>query len=327
MKIDRQHWRLDVSDEVELEGRFEIAADAVLPVASRVEKLLGLLFCLPGGYLNRRYYDLGNPSLVQERTYSFASYLATQGFVIAAIDYLGTGESSRPLRAEEGYRLDLTAILHTNQAALRQIIERVAARYDLPANQLPCVGVGHSMGSALTVAQQAKYAPHSTLLLQTFSTRGLPHFLTAEELNYADAPERLFNALPRLVETRFGTPYPKLSDTDPNGRSPAFLVGTAPPLAERLLHDASTNLLAMCGLATMIPGAFTQFAREIKVPVFVSAGDQDIVSARSAAEMLPNAPEVVSYCLRDAWHCHNVANTRKELWRRSADWLRSLLGH
>ena len=322
--MERLHWRLDVSDEVELDGRFEIAADAVLPDAATVEKPLALLFCLPGGFLSRSYYDLGNPRVARERNYSFATYLATQGFAIVAIDHLGTGASSRPPRDADGYRLDLTAIVRANQAALRQVVGRVSTRYGFAAGRLPCVGVGHSMGSALTVAQQATYAPHSALLLQTFSTRGLPRFLSEEELGYADAPERLFNALPGLVEARFGTPYPELSHTDPDGRSPAFSVGTAPPLAERLLRDASTNLLAMCGLATMIPGVLAPLAREIRVPVFVSTGDHDLVGGDPAAGMLPNAPGVTSYRLADSWHCHNIANTRGELWRRSSDWARSL---
>ena len=322
--LERQAWRIDVSESVEPEGRFEIAADAVLPTRVGADPPAALFFCLPGGFLDRRYFDLGDPANPLEGGYSMAAYLAAHGLPVVAVDHVGTGASSGPARIEDGYLLDIDEVVRANQAAFEQVRTRVAAHYGLENTSLPCVGVGHSMGSLLSVAQQATYAPHSALVLQTFSIAGLPDFLGADELALANAPSRLRAALPRLVKARFGTPYPALAGNDGNERSQAFSVGTAGPLAKRLLDDVATVLPAMCGLPTMIPGAFAPYADKVSVPVFVSAGDHDLVGASASAQMLPNAPEVVSYRLADAWHCHNVANTRMRLWERIARWVFSL---
>jgi alpha-beta hydrolase superfamily lysophospholipase len=310
-----------VSAAVELDGRFEIAADVVLPARDAMRTPPTLLFCLPGGFLSRRYFDLGDPTDPVEQTYSFAAHMARAGHAVAAIDHLGTGDSSAPAREEDGYALGVDAIASANQAAWVRIRERIAARWKLGAGELVSVGVGHSMGSALTVAQQASHAPHRALVLQTFSTAGLPRFMQGEEAALAGDPARAHVGIADLVRTRYGTPYPTMREQDAEGRSAAFSVGTAPPLAERLLVEASTHLLAMAGSLTLIPGSYAPYAARIRVPVFVSMGDHDLLTAQEVSPMLPHAPEIVAHEVADCWHCHNVANTRAALWDRTLHWL------
>jgi len=177
------------------------------------------------------------------------------------------------------------------------------------------------MGSALTVSQQAKHEPHMALVLQSFSTAGLRAFLQEDEESYANDPERIRAAMPELVRKRFGSPYPGATNDDDEGSSAAFSVGTAPPIAEELLHRAATNLLGMAGLLTLIPGGYAPYAEAIETPVFIATGDRDLGRANLVPPMLPKAREVLAYTLRDSRHCHNVANTRAELWDRTADWL------
>jgi alpha-beta hydrolase superfamily lysophospholipase len=319
--VERMSWRVDVSDAVDLEGRFEIAADVVLPPPEARRRPPALLFCLPGGFLSRRYFDLGDPSDPVERTYSFAAHMACAGYAVAAIDHLGTGDSSRPSREEDGFALGVDAIARANQAAWVRIVERVAERCAIAVGELISIGVGHSMGSALTVAQQASDAPHTALVLQSFSTRGLPRFMQQEETALAGDPVRAHAHAAELVRTRYGTPYPAMPGGDEEGRSAAFSVGTAPLLAERLLVEASTCLLAMAGSLTLIPAAYAPYAERIRVPVFVSMGDHDLLTAQEVPPMLPHAPEIVAHEVPDCWHCHNVANTRAALWDRTLHWL------
>ena len=55
-----------------------------------------------------------------------------------------------------------------------------------PLPDLYAVGVGHSMGSCLSVVQQARHAPHAAIVLLSFTTRGLPDFLTGAERAFAE---------------------------------------------------------------------------------------------------------------------------------------------
>src|SRR3546814_10223877 len=49
--------------------------------------------------MNRRYYDLippGDDATQIDTTFSFARTMAALGFVVASVDYLGLGDSSKP---------------------------------------------------------------------------------------------------------------------------------------------------------------------------------------------------------------------------------------
>lgn len=321
-QLERETWRLDVSSAVEIEGTAEIAVDVVLPASLRAPATQ--LFCLPGGFLSRRYFDPGDPDDDTERSFSFADYLAQRGYPVVMVDHLGCGDSTQPPE-EDGYRLDVDAITRVNHAVWRSVGERLRARY---GEEFISVGVGHSMGSALTVALQANHRPHAALVLQSFSTTGLPAFLQGNEASFANDPERTHEHLAELVRQRFGTPYPgpssrKQTDED---TAAAFSVGTAPPLAKELLQRSATNLIAMAGLLTMIPGGYARYAEGVDVPVFVAYGDHDLGRANHAPPTLPNAPEVLAYTLQDSWHCHNMANSRVRLWDRTLRWLKSVIG-
>jgi hypothetical protein len=178
------------------------------------------------------------------------------------------------------------------------------------------------MGSCLTVVQQAQHAPHAGIVLLSFTTRGLPDFLTEAERRFAGDPLGARAKLPELIRARFGTPYP--APPQGAGREAAYGVGTAPPAAVRALREASTTLLAGPGILSMIPGAFAPEAGRIRVPVLLAVGDHDLHAADHASAEFPQAPEVVAYTLPDCWHCHNVANTRERLWTRIARWIGEL---
>lgn len=318
-RLERESWRLDVASALGWRTEAEVAVDVVFP--AEMERPPVLLFCLPGGYLSRRYFDPGDPEDPTERSFSFADYMARRGFVVAMADTLGCGDSTRPSESA-GYQVDVDKLTTANHAAWLEVVARIGAR---TRQGVLSVGVGHSMGSALTVALQANHRPFAALVLQSFSTTGLPRFLQGDEERYADDPAAARSALAELVRRRFGTPYPGQAKEGEPGQSAAFSVGTAPPLAEALLQRSATNLVAMAGLLTMIPGGYVPYAEAVEVPVFVNYGDHDLGRANNAAPTLPNAPEVLAYTLADSWHCHNVANTRVVLWERTLRWLQAVL--
>jgi hypothetical protein len=319
----RLEWRLDVTPAVGLPGSHRLAVDLVVPDPVPETGLRVALCCLPGGFLSRKYFDL---EVDGDRSYSFAEFMASEGFATVAIDHLGVGESSKP---EDGYALDVERLARANQAALERALERLRggdAREGVPPlAELATIGVGHSMGSCLTVVQQARFRPHGALVLLSFTPRGLPELATETERSFAHDPRGARAALPALIRERFGTPYPPGVPAG-RGREAAFGVGTAPPAAARALERAATNLAAGPGILSMIPGAFTPEAEEVRVPVFLAVGDHDLHAADHAFGAFPRSPEVVAYTLEDSWHCHNVANTRERLWRRIARWIPAATG-
>src|SRR5262249_14797098 len=176
-----------------------------------------------------------------------------------------------------------------NQAALARALARLragGAEPGLPPLAAPTtIGVGHSMGSCLSVVQQARHAPHVALVLFSFTTHGLPHFLTDAEKRFAGDPEGARANLAALVQTRFATFFP-----DPpkgEGSEAAYGVGTAPPASRRALRAAATNLAAGPGLLSMIPGAYAREAAAVRIPVFLAVGDHDLHGAEHASEEFP----------------------------------------
>ena len=176
----------------------------------------------------------------------------------------------------------------------------------------------------LTVEQQALARPHAALVLFSFGTHGTPRFLDDRMREYADQPERLRREIGGLARETMGMPYPERAAGSETNRRAALGVGTAPPEAEEALHAASTNLLAIGGLMSMVPGGYAPPAREVDVPVFMLYGDHDLHDDRHTREKLPRAPLVTTFGLEDAWHCHFVANTRETIWREVDGWIRDL---
>lgn len=250
----RASFRVDVSGAVDLAGAFEIAGDLVSPVPHTSPPPAGILVCLPGGFLSRRYFDLdvaGLPPIATQKT----------------------------------------------------------------------LGVGHSMGSALTVEQQAAWKPYLGLILFSFTTRGTPAFLNEEQRAYAHQPERARRELGELARRTMGSPYPPSATDSESGRRAAFGVGTAPPETEEALHQASTRLLALGGLLAMIPGGYAPAAEKIDVPTFIVVGDHDLHNTDGLREELPLCPDFSAMTLEDCWHCHFVSNQRAVLWDRVGDWI------
>jgi alpha-beta hydrolase superfamily lysophospholipase len=325
--VRRASWRLEISEAVPLPGRFEIAADVVVPADRQADEIVAVLCCLPGGFLSRRYFDL---EIDGHRDYSFAEAMAREGFITLAFDHVGVGDSSKPEPIEGGYTLGVEAIAAANQRALELALERLA-RGDSSAGipSLPdpiTIGVGHSMGSMLTVEQQSIDRPHAALLLFSFSTHGTPAFLDDAMREYANDPERVRTEIGELARRSMGSPYPPRAANSEGDRRAAFGVGTAPESAERALQAAATNLLATGGLMSMVPGGYGPPAAKIDVPVYMLFGDHDLHDDRHTRSELPACPKVTTFMLEDCWHCHFVANTRESMWRSATSWIRETVG-
>lgn len=322
--VFRLQRRIDVASAVGLPAPCEIVVDVVAPRHRREGLSPVALCCLPGGYLGRGYFDL---QVEGDDSYSFAAFMAARGFVTLSLDHLGSGESTQP---EDGYAVTLERVVDANRWALEKVLGEL--REPDPGGDrpdfglLPSVGVGHSMGSALSVVQQARAASHAALVLFSFSARGLEKYLLPDEKKFANRPEETWANLPELARARFSTPYPRVGGRSGEASQAAFGTGTAEAPAVRALKRCGTNLVAQPGLLSMIPGGYAPFAADVRVPVFVGTGDRDLTGPQEANDAFPRASEFVAYTLEDCWHCHNVARTRHRLWERTSRWIRSVVG-
>lgn len=267
--------------------------------------------------MSRRYFDLQvTPDL---GNYSMALHLAARGLVVVTLDHLGVGESSRP---SDPYTLTPQVLADVNAFAVDQVLERLRrGELTRAVPALPglwSVGVGHSMGSLLSVYQQARHRSHAGLVLLGFWARGLPSHLDERELRFAGDPDGLAAALADLVRQRFGEalPIPARGSSD-------LLVGHAMPGP---VHDAlvaaRTHQLAMAGLSSMIPGSCMPELNKIDVPVLVAVGDADITgSLQEIREDFPPETALAVYELAHSGHNHNVAPTREQLWDEILRWV------
>lgn len=258
-----------------------------------------IVLCLfPGGGMSSRYFDLDPP-------YDMAGHLARLGFVNVLVDHPAVGQGAIPA---DPWTLTPEAVADAGAAAVR------AALAELDLDDPVVVGGGHSMGAMIVVHQQARHRLYDGLALLGHSGRGLPEVLTPDELA---ATEPMVD----LARTRFGRPLPQ-------GETAAseLLVGPSLPAAAAAALDAArAPLLAICGLAAMIPGSHASELAAIDVPVFLGIAEHDITGPpHQAPSYLTGTTDVTLHVVRGAFHNSNVADRRGELWDRLALWARTV---
>ena len=266
--------------------------------------------------MSRRYWDLDVPA--ELGNYSMAAHMAAAGFIAVTVDHLGVGESSRP---DDGYALNPQLLADVNACATAQVLHGLRSGSLIsglaPQPDLRSIGVGHSTGASLTVHQQARHRSHAAIALLGYGGRGLPSHLTDEEKAYADDPERLRRDIVDLTRARYGDPLPMMA----RGSS-EFLV--AVPMEEpvhQALVEARTNLLALAGYSSMIPGNAGPEMAAIEVPVFVGLGDKDIgESPYDVPGEFTASHDITLFVLDESGHNHNVSPNRQRLWDRLIAW-------
>ncbi len=315
--------RLDSGVTLPGEGGLQMAASVWLP--AQPESAPAVLLCLPGGNMNRGYYDLRPPDDAQNSGYSFAAQMTARGFVVAALDYLGVGDSDRP---QDGWQLTPDLLTQANAHAgdaLLMCLREGRMTDDLPTlPTLPSIGVGHSMGAMMTLLMQAAVRPHAAIALLGFSTRGLPEYVPPQVAALLKEGVDLRSRLVELARDMFREAYPVVRSSG-NG---AALYGSGK--AERdgiaALKAATGLLLAMPAFMSMLPGNVAPEAATIDVPVFLGLGEHDMAGPPQAIPAaFPAAPDVELQILPGAGHSHFLFPSRVELFERLDRWARRVL--
>ena len=300
--MSRQTIRLDVTEIAQIAEPAEVVAELVLPDNGAPDVVF---VCLPGGGMNRRYFDLPTPD--GDAQMSFAEAMGARGHAVVLIDPLGSGESTVPKDC---------SLLHPDRMAdaNTSIADHVIAglkRGDLgpAAPDVRTVGAAHSLGALQTIVQQARHATYDAVCLMGFHVAGLPGQLTD-----ADRAMEPVQTRANLVETargRFDMTYIDLPHPD-GGRA----VHTIPAL-DRVMMTPS--------LMAMLPDIVAPDAAKISVPVMLVQGDKDLHGdPRRMPAAYKACDEITLLVLPETRHNHFIYPTRTHLFERVARWAECL---
>lgn len=300
----RESVTFEVSDSVPFPGPTTIAAWQFRPPESTPPR--ALLLAIPGGTYAKDYWHVaidGHPG------YSFAEYVAAQGYLVVAVDNLGTGESTRP---PDGDAVGLAEMSGANAAVVRTLRSR------LPT--LPVVGVGHSMGGCLAVRQQAEHRSFDAVAVLGYGYQplaGLSGGGSDAEL-LAETAAR-FAAMPAACADGY-------YDMDRGLLRSSFYADDVPPEVVAADEQVATVLprAALHRVAATPLGRDT--AAAVDVPLFQAWGENDNTpDPHRDAQYFPSCVDYSLYVLGGAAHCHNFASRRHDLWRRLCLWMPTVL--
>ena len=303
--------RVDAGLTLPGEGTLQLAVELIAPANPKPI----VLFCLPGGGMNRRYFDL---RAAGDDSYSFARQMAARGFISVLVDHLGVGDSSRP---KDSYALTTELLAQASANVFDEVRDKLVNGSIVnglgPIPKVASVGIGHSMGAMLTIVQQARARQHRGIAVLGFSTRGLPEYLTGEARGLDPATAR--REAPRLARTMFREDYPVIGRS---GDGNALYAGkSAEPAGVEAIKAARDVLLPVPAFQSMLPGNVAAEAARIDVPVFVGLGERDMAGPPlEAPKAFTASPAVTFALLPGAGHSHFLFAARHELFDRLAQW-------
>jgi hypothetical protein len=304
-----------------------VSIAATIVVAPLVAGPRTVCFAFPGGGYTKAYFDLRHPELDGP---SEAEYHARRGLVFIACDPYGGADSTRLDVSELGLESTAAAV----DAAVCDTLGLLRAgrlHDDLPAMEIGAVvGIGHSLGGMQLIAHQARHSRFDAVAVlgwsavhTTIPTPGqdlAPHSAGpagAETLDEAwagplvdDVSHLRYayhwdNVSAVLVGEDMGVGFP----TRTASVLPAWISDTFPPFA------------AIC----MSPGVVAAEAAAIAVPVFIGAGQRDVVPELHAeATAYAASTDVTLVQIPRTAHMHNFSPHRELLWCRLQAWIDEL---
>jgi len=318
--------RIDVTAAAALGETVEMAVTLTLPDPAQLAKNPVVLFACPGGGYSRHYFLM---QFDGHHGYDEAAWHAAQGFIHAAIDHLGVGESSIP----DLSRITFQTMAATHDACVRAVLGALrdgTAAEGFPAqSSLFVVGMGQSMGGGVSILTQGRFATFDAV-----APCGVSAIHTVLPQRDADAFEhgiRHFNA---VAEGRVTSHL----DHDHRGVDYAYAFHWEDVPADILSEDMKggypirrtapkfgSTTLPHCAVQMMLPGAFSDDAARIIVPVLIANGERDTCpEPHKEPGAYSASPDVSMFIVPTMAHMHNFASTRETLWRRLRDWSQML---
>lgn len=274
-----------------------------------------LVACSPGGTYSRTCADLAVPG---RSGYSMAAHLTASGHYVLAVDTLGTGSSAKPANGD----------LVTMDVAARALADASSAAQQLLTEacdgHITVIGLGHSLGGAVTVSAQALAEPFAAIAVLGYSpgwrsvpSAGTPGTSAASlrqavlaELTAADL------ALWSSSYVRFGRDATRDFSHWPDVPADVVLAADGDQVA------VPRGLAADFGMT----GPAGHAAARVRVPLFLGFGERD-VTERPHAEPghYPGSRDVTLHVLAGSGHCQYTASARQLLWNRLDQWITSVI--
>lgn len=260
-----------------------------------------VLFMAPGGGYSRRYYAM---AFDETDSYNEARFHAARGAVVVMMDYLDAGESHA-----EGEPHSLETIADTHDATVATLKARLATGMLAdglpPLDAIRAIGVGQSMGAALTMVTQARHRTFDGVALLGIGAAGV--VMPRRPGTPADAPIDFIYAFHSSA-----TPRELIARDMEGGYIERKRV---PPFGTKRVPAFSWDLLD--------PERLKPFAAAIDVPLFLVFGGEKDVSADPYAEpgYYRACPSVALSLYPDMAHMHNFAPTRRALWEDLQHWI------
>jgi pimeloyl-ACP methyl ester carboxylesterase len=260
-----------------------------------------------GATYDHKYWDIDDLNGVE---YSYARYMARQGYAVLAIDQMGTGSSSRP--DGDSLTLDDTA------RALHQVIASLRTRSNPTGATFRDIAlVGHSNGSLTSIYESGTY--HDADALVSTAWLHAPHPLPFD---------------PNFVLSQLTAPYiPAGTFPEPFIASTFYHLPTTDPA---MVHYDYTQLQAdqsrrqfLDLLGTSLNPSLSR-STGVTQPTLVQLGDFDALAPSSygASEpsFYPGVTRLTVQQLTAIGHDVNAHRDHLQSWRGIDRWLSRTLG-
>jgi hypothetical protein len=316
--LARHDVRLDVSRAVGIADA-TVAATVIVPSELAATPILAVAF--PGGGYGRGYWDIQWPG-----DYSQAEYHASRGWIFAAVDHLGVGDSSLVDTSE----LTIEVLAAAESAACLQIKAMLCSGDFSPDARAHVatpfvIGIGQSMGGCVSIVAQAAARPFDALAVLGYSASHTvlpsPHggvlvtpvsrgrtdvdAITAEAAEIGDVEVFAWSF-------HYDDVDPMIYYEDLRGGYP-FRTEYVPPWGSATIPPAAASMLA--------PSVVADEAAAIEVPVFIGVGERDVCpNPRSEPASYRSANQIGLCVVERMAHMHNFASSRGVMWERLHQW-------
>ena len=284
--------RIDVETDNEVLGRQTIAAWLLIPPSRKTNNLF---VCLSGGGFSKRYF---HSQFSGYRNYSFGHWMAEHGCAVLAIDHLGMGESAKPDVVEH---LTKEVIARCHDRVVGEVLARMDEGEWLTQKPEHILGIGHSMGAMVLIAQQAAYSTYDGIAVLGWTNIGVTDVDTdalsflAQNVGYLPSDRKMMRSMFHMEDV----PLDVIEQDD-------------------VVAELTPSPLAIDALK---PGIVANQAAQITKPVFLCFGERDISPDPDAeAAFYKSAPSVEFVRLENSAHNHNFSSVRTKLWRRLLEW-------
>lgn len=260
-----------------------------------------VLFCLPGGGLTKDYFDLAP-------NFSFINRMTDLGYSVITMDHPGIATNA--FAAAHPY--------YTPQKSADYLSQALASW----VNDVPIIGIGHSMGGMMIMLMQGNHSPFKALGLFGSSAGGLDWGLSEDEKKYINDEESFARDLEALSLAKFGRPFTRAGG-GPSGESIVFGGETA-ELTKRL-QDISCEMHSPSAMMSMMRGSFRTEVVAINVPLFFAFGDHDIgIPPKEAPKDFINTPSTELVVLENTGHNHFAFKSIETLCEKLDYWASNL---